>query len=709
MKNFKEKLRNNKQGITLIALVVTIVVLLILAGITIGTLLGNNGLLNKASSAKEEYSKSSAKEKVELLLSEYGIEKYTKENTDFAVFLRKNLQVGVVQNNDNTYSFMLGDYQVVTDENKVISIEKFKLNVDKTYPSVVDMKADTSLTSGKIVQTEGYYSKTYGGSAYYDIVDTTNLAVDNGKCIQLDNGLYAELHAINSTVTVNQFGAYGDGEHDDAVAIQKTLSSGFENISFENERYKFGSIIKIDSSNISLIGNSSTIFWDTSVPLDLYQFYIEGKPNEHLTNINIFGLNFENGNTQNSNESSQLLVVWADNIIIDSCKFNILEIANDNSRNTTNLWLHTGWNNVKISNCTFSNLSNGSHGGNIWAASYGDINYISGNLTIENNYIEHTGADESIAINFGHIENVDIKNNNIYVHEDKTEQPGIVNITLGNKDICKNVNFLNNKITAESQGNLIAIQGGVGSDNINIQNNDIEYKLISTDILYSQVFIATKGNTTNINVSENNINYYNTLDSYIGRGAIIDGENLKYLNNNIEITGPLKYLMLSTDNSDIILENNNITVNSDIEGGIIGGYTEVGKIQVKNNNIDVKGNWNNIVDISGNLNNNIIIENNKFNITSDTTWEERTHKFLHAYSLNISNYDIKLNYNSIITNQSSTQEFVKLAYLKDSTLKKIEMNGNKYGIFKKIGFYGNVVNPQIFIDNKIISSDTYLD
>ena len=46
MKNFNEK------GITLIALVVTIIILIILAGISISTLTGKNGILNQANSAK---------------------------------------------------------------------------------------------------------------------------------------------------------------------------------------------------------------------------------------------------------------------------------------------------------------------------------------------------------------------------------------------------------------------------------------------------------------------------------------------------------------------------------------------------------------------------------------------------------------------------------------------------------------------------------
>ena len=42
------------QGITLIALVITVIVLLILAGVSIATLTGEGGILNKATQAKEE-------------------------------------------------------------------------------------------------------------------------------------------------------------------------------------------------------------------------------------------------------------------------------------------------------------------------------------------------------------------------------------------------------------------------------------------------------------------------------------------------------------------------------------------------------------------------------------------------------------------------------------------------------------------------------
>ena len=53
MKTHKKQRKNNN-GITLIALVITIIVLLILAGVSIAMLTGENGILTQAQRAKNE-------------------------------------------------------------------------------------------------------------------------------------------------------------------------------------------------------------------------------------------------------------------------------------------------------------------------------------------------------------------------------------------------------------------------------------------------------------------------------------------------------------------------------------------------------------------------------------------------------------------------------------------------------------------------------
>ena len=57
---------NEKRGITLIALVVTIVVLLILAGVSISLVLDNNGIIGKSKEARDKYAKSRKNEQEDL-------------------------------------------------------------------------------------------------------------------------------------------------------------------------------------------------------------------------------------------------------------------------------------------------------------------------------------------------------------------------------------------------------------------------------------------------------------------------------------------------------------------------------------------------------------------------------------------------------------------------------------------------------------------
>ena len=64
--NKEQNYTEQNNGITLIALVITIIVLLILAGVSIAMLTGQNGILTQAQSAKIETENKSAEEKVKL-------------------------------------------------------------------------------------------------------------------------------------------------------------------------------------------------------------------------------------------------------------------------------------------------------------------------------------------------------------------------------------------------------------------------------------------------------------------------------------------------------------------------------------------------------------------------------------------------------------------------------------------------------------------
>ena len=73
MKNYFK----NSKAITLIALIITIVILIILAGVVISLSLENNGLFNKAKDAKEEYLNAQNYEDTEIAKVSNQIESWT--------------------------------------------------------------------------------------------------------------------------------------------------------------------------------------------------------------------------------------------------------------------------------------------------------------------------------------------------------------------------------------------------------------------------------------------------------------------------------------------------------------------------------------------------------------------------------------------------------------------------------------------------------
>ncbi len=62
-------MKKNQDGITLIALVITIIVLLILAGVSIAMISGQDGILGKATNAAEETTLETAREQANLAVS----------------------------------------------------------------------------------------------------------------------------------------------------------------------------------------------------------------------------------------------------------------------------------------------------------------------------------------------------------------------------------------------------------------------------------------------------------------------------------------------------------------------------------------------------------------------------------------------------------------------------------------------------------------
>lgn len=118
----KTKFKNAK-GITLIALVITIIVLLILAGVAIATLTGDNGVLTKAESAKTEKEIAEVKEQAQLDILNWQTDK-NGENASLNDSIVKSIIEEANAGNTNKYYSSIDDTKIYTKNGYEILISE---------------------------------------------------------------------------------------------------------------------------------------------------------------------------------------------------------------------------------------------------------------------------------------------------------------------------------------------------------------------------------------------------------------------------------------------------------------------------------------------------------------------------------------------------------------------------------------------------------
>ena len=262
----KQKLKENK-GITLIALVITIIVLLILAGVTIATLTGDNGILKKAGDAKTQTEQAKEDENLKIAIAgSYGTDgklnlkdlkdnlenqgiDYDKNNTGFPLEVIVNGEKKKIDANGN----IIESIQSLKTKGTVF---KDTTTLEDTYGNQVTIPkgfkiANDSATdvTGGIVIEDATYTKTIGSQFVWIPVGTGKNAIKkaNNKTVEIKLSRYTfkndgtpidqEDNSINSDYQELATSNYGNATAKD---IEKFKTSANSNHGYYIGRYEAG-------------------------------------------------------------------------------------------------------------------------------------------------------------------------------------------------------------------------------------------------------------------------------------------------------------------------------------------------------------------------------------------------------------------------------------------------------------------------------------
>ena len=217
------KERNNTKGITLIALVITIIVLLILAGVSIAMLTGQNGILTQAQNAKTTTANKSAEEKVKLAVMA------ARAQSEDASLDATKLKTEIEDNYAGVAELTAGGFPVnVTMDGKAFTVDSYgNVELAGSKPQMTEAKIvasangeGTDVPDDQAEGTELYISF----KASLENGTITSVTCDKGT-VENKNGLYVMKITQNGTYT---FTITGTGEAGSVKSIIPVKVSKYE-------------------------------------------------------------------------------------------------------------------------------------------------------------------------------------------------------------------------------------------------------------------------------------------------------------------------------------------------------------------------------------------------------------------------------------------------------------------------------------------------
>lgn len=192
-----KKQKNNIKGVTLVSLVITIILLLILSGITINIMLGENGLLNHTQSAKEEDQKQTASETMQLKITDLQMKNYAEKQK---LPTLQELADGLCEDEEMEYVLLSSKSTAQLDKIEVGSNESIYTKI-KRYSYEFEINSSLQLAS----------------------IDGIKIADNNTVSREEYNTLLNELNELKEIV---QNKSFAFNKFENVLSVNKSSSTG---------------------------------------------------------------------------------------------------------------------------------------------------------------------------------------------------------------------------------------------------------------------------------------------------------------------------------------------------------------------------------------------------------------------------------------------------------------------------------------------------
>ena len=272
-------------GITLIALIITIIVLLILAGVTLNMVMGENGIFSKANSAKEQTQKSTAEETIKLAVLENNAKDAAGETSlnelELKVEISKKLkELGYTVAEDNNTVTYYGDktiniedyFEKDTEKTTGITAKDVQRHPDWYYGKTVDYTSLNGQNDWRIFHSDGT-------NIYLITGNYVKVTVNNGNInpLKLNEGTNMQISSGGQNYRVNwsssKLPSFNTDVSDDIISKFKINTSVFDINSHKsnenaqcvstllNPSYWTGYIDNSKGNNQTAIGGPTVQLW----------------------------------------------------------------------------------------------------------------------------------------------------------------------------------------------------------------------------------------------------------------------------------------------------------------------------------------------------------------------------------------------------------------------------------------------------------------